>query len=71
VLGDSAAWVVGPDPGETCATRHLWTLNIDGTVSRSTRTYAGITPIAAFHQIVVASRSQHSLDELSSANEKY
>jgi hypothetical protein len=68
VLGDSAAWVVPPN--EDCAAGHLWTLNINGKVSRSARVYALIAPVAAFHSVVVTTRSRHSLDELSSANAK-
>jgi hypothetical protein len=68
VLGNSAAWIVLSD--QACPAYHLWTLNINGTVSTSTRTYAQMPPVAAFHEIVVATRSHQSLDELSSANAK-
>jgi hypothetical protein len=74
VLGHSAAWIVVPSvcpAGHPKPLGHLWTLSINGTVRTSTRTYSQqVVPVAAFHHVVVANRSQHSLDELSSANAK-
>lgn len=68
VLAHRATWIV--TGRQDCPAGHLWTLNIDGSVSHSARTYAARMPISAFHHIVVASRSKHSLDELSSATAK-
>ncbi|HEX3823896.1 MAG TPA: hypothetical protein VHV79_05495 [Mycobacteriales bacterium] len=68
VLGHSAAWIVIAH--QSCPAYHLWTLNINGKVHESTRTFTVAAPIAAFHQVVVDNRAKTSLDELSSANAK-
>jgi hypothetical protein len=68
VLGESVAWIVIAH--QSCPAYHLWTLNINGKVSESTRTFTVAAPIAAFHQVVVDNRAKTSLEELSSANAK-